>query len=383
MDERLLNIQKEQQNALTNSNNMYQGILDENKALYDQQKDYLNKQEQIMNNNLDKQLANQTQKIEKQKEVAKQAFETESKKALNDYTSFTNPYGYQAEAMANQGLSQSGVSETAKLGGFNAYQNRLASANKVMQDAFTSYDMAINDAILNNDVTKAENALNKLNQSLAYMESYYSNKATITQNQFNTQQDISNNYFNRYQTEYQNIQNEQAQAEAIRQFNKQLEEEQRQYNQQLAYQKERDKIADSQWQKEFDLAKKKSSVSSGSSGSSKSGDEIVVNNTKSETKSNVNPQTKTTHPDAKNGTFDNNYQPDNVGGNKLSSSGYIVSDIFGPTAYGESGKSLAKQQIWTTKGKYYVWDGSINDYIDVTNQVKKSKSKNMTMYWGK
>lgn len=382
MDERLLNIQKEQQNAVTNSNNIYQGLLDDSQALHDQQQNFLNEQEKIQNANLDKQLANQTQKIEQQKQVAQQNFETESKKALNDYTAFTNPYGYQAEAMASQGLSQSGVSETAKLGGFNTYQNRLAVANKTMQDAFTSYDMAINDAILNNDVAKAENALNKLAMSLEYSTNFFNNKSSITQNQMANQQALNSEYYNRYQTEYQNIQNEKAQAEAIRQFNKQFEEEQRQYNQNLAYQKSRDKVADSQWQKEYDLAKKKSSVSGGSGGNGSGDDEVGTPKGGAEVKVIANPSTGTIHEDAKNGVFKNGYQPNNVDGKPLKESKYKVSDIFGSTAISTSGKNLGSQKIWkTSDGNYYVWEGSQNDYIKVTDAINNVTS-NSYIIWG-
>lgn len=389
MDERLINIQNQQQEAIDKSNSMYSGLLEDAKTQYDAQVDYLNEQEKVLNSNLDKQLENQTKKIEQQKEVAKQNYQTETKRALNDYSSFSNPYGNNAEAMAGSGLLQSGVSETSKLGGFNTYQNRLASANKTMQDAFTAYDNEINDARLNNDVAKAENALNKLNQALEYMQKYYSNKATITENQFNTNQALDSEYFNRYQTEYQNIKDEEATAEAIRQFEEQLAEEQRQYNANMAYQKERDKIADSQWQKEYDLAKGEainisSSSKSSSSKTSSSGVDISDNNNQQTTEGTVkNPYTGTINKDAANGTFSNGYQPNNVDGNKLSNTTKLkVKDVFADSAYGYSGESLANQKIWSTSdGKHYVWDGSTDQYIDVTNEVNKSIKNSVCVKW--
>ena len=379
MDERLINIKNEQQKAINASNTMYNNLINENKALYDQQTNYLNEQEKILNNNLDKQLANQTQKIQQQKDAAQKNYETETKKALNDYTSFTNPYGYQAESLAQSGLNNSGVSETSKLGGFNVYQNRLASANKVMQDAFTNYDMQINDAILSNDVAKAENALNKLNQALNYMQSYYSNKATITQNQFAAEQDINNNYFNRYQTEYQNIQNEKDAQEAIRQFNASLAEDKRQYDESMAYQRELNKLSSSN-----------SKTSGSSKGTTRTSNNDVLlgeTTTKNIDKTSVkkNPYTNDIHPDAYNGTFDNGYQPNNVDGNKLTKSDYKVKDIFNDTAYGSTGVALDNQKVWSTNGRYYVWDGSINDYIDVTTAVKNvtgNKKNNTYVIWG-
>ena len=67
------------------------------------------------------------------------------------------------------------------------------------------------------------------------------------------------------------------------------------------------------------------------------------------------------------------YQPNNVGGNKLTSTKKTVGQTFGAGNYGSTGASLDNQNVWYTKvnGKkqYYVWDGSQNRYIDVTNQM--------------
>lgn len=83
--------------------------------------------------------------------------------------------------------------------------------------------------------------------------------------------------------------------------------------------------------------------------------------------------------DAQYGTFkttDKNgvrYQPNNVGGNKLTSTKKTVGQTFGAGNYGSTGTSLDNQNVWYTKvnGKkqYYVWDGSQNRYINVTNQM--------------
>lgn len=257
MDDRLYQVEQQKQQAINQSNSMYQGLLNDNQALYDQQNKYANEQEIIQNDILDKQLANQRTEIERQKEVANQNYQTESKRARNDYTSFINPYGVNAESQASMGLANSGLSETTKLGGWNTYQNRLANANKAMQDAFTQYDKDLNDAILNNDVQKAQNALNKLQMQLQFSQDFYNNKSTISQNQLSNNQSLDNDYFNRYQTVYGNIEQEKARAEAIRQWEAEMAEQQRQYNENLAWQKEQSRIQQAQWQKEYELSKKK------------------------------------------------------------------------------------------------------------------------------
>ena len=140
MDDRLLQVEEAKNAALTQSNNTYSKLLDDNQNLYNQQMENLNQQQAIQNETLDKQLAQQRSEIEQQKTKAQQAYKTESNKASNAYSSYINPYGVNAESMASRGLTNSGVSETSKLGAFNTYQNRLATANQTLQNAITQYD---------------------------------------------------------------------------------------------------------------------------------------------------------------------------------------------------------------------------------------------------
>lgn len=81
----------------------------------------------------------------------------------------------------------------------------------------------------------------------------------------------------------------------------------------------------------------------------------------------VNPYTGTKNGDTKYGTFSNGYQPNNVGGKKLSKSG-ITDVVNGVT-----------QNVWkTSDGKLWIWDGTKNRYLeydDGTEPSKKSSSK--------
>ena len=270
MDERLTNIEAEKQAQLQKSDTLYNNLLQDNQTLYNQQQEYANQYETTQNDILDKQLAYNTNLIEQQKEIARQNKADEERKARNSYDAYQNQYGSNAERMAASGLSNSGYALRQSDSANVAYQNRLASANKVLQDAITQYDNDINAARLNNDVSKAQNALEKLKLQLQYSESYYNKKGELQQTQFNTGRNIDSDYYNRYQTEYTNIQNEKAREEAIRQWEAEMAEKQRQYDANMAYQKERDRIADEQWAKEYalsqaSLAAKRSSGSSGSS----------------------------------------------------------------------------------------------------------------------
>lgn len=252
--ERINNVYNEREQAIAENNSMYEGLMNNATALKDQQNDYLAQQEAIQNENLDKQLAYTTGIINQQKEEAAKNKAVEEKKALNDYTAYTNPYGLQNERLYGAGLGKSGVSETSKLGAYTTYQNRVASGNAAYVKAVQQYDNDMNQAILNNDVQKAENALNKLKLQLQNNQDYFTNVSSLSQAKLNATNNLRSTYMDQYNNVYNQIYNEQKQAEAIRQ-----------YNEQMAYQKERDKVADAQWQKEYELAKKKAS-SSGSSG---------------------------------------------------------------------------------------------------------------------
>lgn len=370
-DERLAAIKKEQQAALDNSKGTYDQMLQDNEDLLNQQRDYADQYELTQNENLDKQLELFKQNIEKQKETARQNQEIESRKAKNDYMAYTNPYGINAETFASKGQLQSGLTQTAQLGGYNAYQNRLASANKVMQDAFTQYDLDMNEAIVNNDVQKAQNALAKLEMMLGYNEAFVNNKMNITQNQLSNQQQLDSEYYGRYQDMINQINYEKEMAEKIRQYEQEMAEKVRQYEQNLAYQKERDKVADAQWEKEYNLAKKKAS-SGGSSGVPVSG--APVNNTPVSTTdkygNTAEIQNKTDY------YFGNGYQPRYVNGEKLKGEGKVGDHLM-------SSAAVAKQTLWTANGRYYVWlgDGKKGgEYVDVTDQVNAHKKDSKNYY---
>lgn len=393
MDERLANIEKEKQNAIGKSDKLYDDLLNDNNNLYEQQTKYAEQQNQILDDVLDKKLAFQEENINKQKEEAYKAKSTEDKKAKNDYTNFVNPYGNTAESMASNGLNNSGVSETSKLGGWNTYQNRLANSNKVTQEAIAQFDTTMNEARLSNDVQKAENALKKLDLILNYNKEYINNKMNINQNKLSNEQTLDSEYHNRWQQEYQNIKNEEAREEATKQWQEEMAEKQRQYNENMNYQRERDRVADQQWQKEYALSQR--SLASKSSRSSS----VSLSDSNSKSLSNTGTTIKTNHysgeinPDCQYGTFGTkdkngiNYQPNNVDGNKLSQAqnskgkGLKVKDVF-YGAKGNKGADLSDQKIYTTGNRYYTWDGSINSYIDITKEVNTSISKGTCVPWG-
>lgn len=75
----------------------------------------------------------------------------------------------------------------------------------------------------------------------------------------------------------------------------------------------------------------------------------------------LNPYTGTKNSDAKYGVFDNGYQPNNVGGSKLSKSG-LTDEMNGRT-----------QAIWLDEdGMAWIWDGTRNRYEEYTVNGKQA-----------
>ena len=368
-DERLANIEKQRQTALNESNNVYNNLIADNKKLYEQQNNYANEYEKTQNDILDKRLAYNQEQIEKQKEEARKNYEIEGKKAKNEYTSFINPYGYNAESMAQNGLNNSGLAESTKLGAYNTYQNRLATANKVMQDAFTAYDSEINQARLENDVQKAQNALNKLQLQLDYVQNYYNNNSNLAINKLNASQSVDNNYYNRYQ-------------DAINQINyeKEQEEKRRQYEEQFAYQKAQDALAQSNWERQYTLSQQSNSGSNYYYSNLDDYSTALVDNN-SNNSGNTNSSNNDTFGNSTSTInkgdyyFSNGYQPRYVNNQKLSEIGVTVGEVFGDSY----GSNRASQNIWkTNNNRYYIWLGNGNkggDYVDVTQYAKEINSK--------
>ncbi len=270
---RVNNVYNEREKALSENNQLYGDLMNQAGELKNQQNAFLAQQQQTQNDILDKQLANQGNLINQQKEEANRNRRVEAGKAMNDYNAYVNPYGIQAERQASAGLTNSGVSETSKLGAYTSYQNRVANANANYQKAVTQYDNAMNEAMLNNDVQKAQNALNMLKLQLENNQDYYSNISSLSQAKMKNAQSLRSEYNDQYNTVYNQIMNEQKQAEAIRQFNEEMafnrdkyNESIRQYNEQMAFDREKQAEAIRQFNAELALSKKKLASGGGSGG---------------------------------------------------------------------------------------------------------------------
>ena len=215
---RVNNVYNEREKALAENNDLYTGLIDNAGEMRDAQNRYLAEQEAFQNKQVDVNLERQKQLIDKQKEEAQKTKDAESRKALNTYLAFTNPYSSRQTDNLNRGLANSGVSATERMGAMTSYNDRMARANTALNDAITEYNLKYDQAVQDGDLQKAQNALNKLQLEIQNSQDYFNNVSTLKQQSFSNAQTIRNAYMDQYNNVYSQILKEQAQAEAARQW---------------------------------------------------------------------------------------------------------------------------------------------------------------------
>ena len=277
-DERFKNVERQEADKLNEVNNTYNEMINQSDKYYQDQinasKDYVNTQQDLQNQNT--QLI--VDEINQQKEFANKDYTKEQKGAYVDWRKQSNEYGAEAEQMASSGLQNTGYSESSQVSMYNQYQNRVATARESYNRAIVSYDNAIKEARLQNSSKLAELAYNGLQAQLELSLQGFQYKNTLLQTQLEAKRQVEQDYYTRWQNVLSQMNTENALAEQVRQYNenkalqeKQLQEQIRQYNEKMAYQKQRDAIADAQWQKEYNLAAAAKASSSGSSSGSSRG----------------------------------------------------------------------------------------------------------------
>lgn len=375
-DSRFQQVNNEKANALNKVNSTYNEMMsnsDQNyQAIIDASKDYATQQQQFQQQQTDFAI----EKVDQQKEQAEKDYQKEQKASYVDYQKVTNQYGANAEAMASQGMTNTGYSESSRIQAFTTYQNRYATARESYNRAVLEFENAKKEYTLANNSKLAEIAYNALQTQLETTLQQFQYKNTLLQAQLEAQRQTENDYYTRWQNVLSQMNTENSLAEQIRQ-----------YNESMAYQKQRDAIEDAQWQKQFNASYGGSSGSSstrltnGSSGSkSGSGGSASLSDGGSGTDNYGNSKTTQSKEDY---YFSNGYQPQYINNKKISASGLKVYNVFNEGTSSKNATTFGKQNIWSAGGKYYVWDGSIKDYVDVTAKVKTSQKNRVNFEWGR
>ena len=217
-DERFGKVESDKQQALTEQESLYAGMIDNTDGFYNAQieasKQWADKQTQIQNEKTDFAI----EQIEQQKDKAHKDYLKEQSGAYVDWQKQSNAYGSEAEKMAASGLNNTGFSESSQVGMYNTYQNRVATAREVFVQASLNYDNAIKDARLQNNAVLAEIAFESLQKQLELSLQGFQYKNDLLLQQANKKLEIDNAYYNRYLDVLNQINTENAMAEEIRQF---------------------------------------------------------------------------------------------------------------------------------------------------------------------
>lgn len=235
-DERFAQVESDKQEALTDLEQTYGGMIAESDKYYqaqiDASKEWADKQSQLQQEQTDHTI----DQIDQQKDQAHKDYLKEQSGAYVDWKKQSNQYGTEAEQIAAGGLTNTGFSESSQVSMYNAYQNRVATARESYNQAVLNYNNAIKDAQLQNNSVLAEIAYEALRQQLELSLQGFQYKNNLILEQANKKVEMENIYYNRYMDVLNQINQENALAEDVRQFEqnyelqtKQFEEEKRQF----------------------------------------------------------------------------------------------------------------------------------------------------------
>ena len=242
-----------------------------------------------------------------------------------------------AENMANSGLTDSGLNRTQQTAVQLSYANSKNKIDVTRQKAIDSLTASLADAISKIDTNKLSAAENiRSNYDNSWRSSAQSTYATELEEETKRQKqayDYSLNMYKQQQAAYQKQQ--QAEKEASYVIKTAGGALSRNYT---------GSLKDNGVDVLYDTEKSTTTYIDNNSGK------------KTTIPSNVNPYTFTVNPDTKNGVWDNGYQPNNIGGNKLKKVDTTpirgrIQNVF----------NLIKGH----NTEYYVWDGEANKYVQV------------------
>lgn len=263
-DERFQQVEADKNAAMSELEQTYGGMIGEADKYYqaqiDASKQWADKQSQLQQEQTDFTI----EQIEQQKQQAQKDYTKEQSGAYVDWQKQSNQYGTEAERMASAGMMGTGFSESSRVGMYNAYQNRVATARESYSQAVLNYNNAIKDARLQNNSVLAEIAYQALQSQLELSLQGFQYKNNLILEQANKKVEMDNQYYNRYMDVLNQINHENAMAEEIRQYEqnyqlqvKQLDESIRQFNQNYDLKKQEFAESIRQFNEEIARLKKK------------------------------------------------------------------------------------------------------------------------------
>lgn len=225
--------------------------------LMNQQEQNLIHQEKVQNEIIDKGLQKVQNEVNKQKQNYDEEATKVAKGLYTDYQKASNPYGANTESLVSNGLANSGYAESTRVNLYNSYQKNVTTlvteTNKLKAEA----DFQMNQAYLEADIQKAQNALTIYQQKAELALQEYQYKFQRDQYEYQKQRDIiaDNQWQQNYDFNKQRAEVSDNQWQQQYDYNKQRDEvEDSHWQQQYEYQKQRDAVSDSQWERQYQLS---------------------------------------------------------------------------------------------------------------------------------
>ena len=237
-DSRFTKVNNDKNAALSEMEKTYGGMISGSDKYYQQQIDATNKWGETQKQNQQAQTDFAIEQIEQQKAQAQQDYIKQQSGAYTDWQKQSNPYGANAEKMADMGVENSGYSESSQVAMFTAYQNRVVAARESYDRAVMNYNTSINEARLQNNAALAQIAFDTLQKTLELSLQGFQYKNQLILEKTNKKIELDQIYHSRYQDVLDQINKENALAEEVRQYNEKMAEEKRQYNTSLEWQKQ-------------------------------------------------------------------------------------------------------------------------------------------------
>lgn len=228
-DERFGKVEADKQQAMTELEQTYGGMISDTDNFYqaqiDASKQWADTQAKLQQEQTDFAI----EQVEQQKDQAHKDYLKEQSGAYVDWQKQSNQYGANAEAMAAQGMQNTGFSESSQVAMYTAYQNRVAVARDSINRSILNYDNAIKDARLQNSAALAEIAVTALKEQLQLSLEGFQYKNQLVLDKANQKLNLDNQYYNRYLDVLNQINAENAMAEEIRQYNESMAFEREQF----------------------------------------------------------------------------------------------------------------------------------------------------------
>lgn len=229
-DPRFTKVESDKQQAMTDLEQTYSGMIGETDKYYqaqiDASKQWADKQQQIQQEQTDFTL----EKIEQEKAKAERDYTKQQSGAYVDWQKQSNEYGSEAEKMAASGLQNTGFSESSQVAMYNAYQGRVATANQVFNDAIMNFNNSMKEAMLQNNSVLAEIAFQAQKEQLELALEGFQYKNNLLLEQANKKLEVDQMYHQRYQDVLAQVNWETQMAEEIRQYNQQYQLQIDQFN---------------------------------------------------------------------------------------------------------------------------------------------------------